>query len=272
MRNLFQLLLKYNAVFIFIFLEIFCFYLIIKFNEEQAGIFSATTTAFNGIFYNVKDDVSKHFSLEEENDKLAEDNTLLFARLEESKFNNIIESDTSYQQQYTYTSARVVNNSTNRSNNYLTINRGKKHGIKKHTGVIGGNGLVGIVLATSEHFSTIMSLLHQQTKISVAIKNKNYFGSLVWNGKNSRHMELEAISRDAEILVGDTIVTSGYSSIFPGGIMVGLVNEVDNVEGSSFHEINVELSQNLNNIRYCYVVSNLLQEEQTALEAELKNE
>ncbi len=276
MQNLIQLIIKYNAFFIFIILEIFCFYLIIQFNTEQAGIFDATTTAFSGWAYNIKDDFSKHFSLERVNEDLAEDNVKLFQRLEESKFNHIIEADSAeapkYSQQYTYTAARIVNNSINRPNNYLTINRGKKHGIKKNTGVIGGDGLVGIVLNTSEHYSVIMSLLHQQSKTSVSIKNKNYFGSLVWSGHDPTKMELEAISRDANVVEGDTVVTSGYSSIFPGGIPVGLIDLVEEIEGSSFHRIRVNLSQDLNRIKHCYVITNLLQEEQKKLEATLKNE
>ena len=159
MQNLIQLLIKYNAVFIFLFLEILCFFLIVKFNEEQADIYSSTTTAISGLFYNMNDDIAKHFSLNKTNERLVENNAELFQRLEESKFNNIIESDTAYVQQFTYTGAKVINNSTNRPNNYITINRGSKHGIEKHTGVIGGNGLLGIVRAVSENYSIVMSLL-----------------------------------------------------------------------------------------------------------------
>ncbi len=272
MQNLIQLLIKYNAVFIFLFLEILCFFLIIKFNEEQAGIFSSTTTAFSGMFYNMNDDVAKHFSLHKSNQRLMENNAELFQRLEESKFNNILESDTAYIQQFTYMGAKVVNNSTNRPNNYITINRGKKHGVKKHTGVIGGNGLVGIVRGVSEHYSIVMSLLHQQSKTSVSIKNKNFFGSLVWKGTDTKRMDLEAIPRDAEVAIGDTIVTSGYSSIYPSQFMVGIIENVETVDGSSFHKIKVKLSQNLNKLSHCYVVTNLLKDEQLELEAELSDE
>lgn len=276
MQNLIQLLVRYNAILLFLVLQSICFTLIIKFNKEQGAIYTATSNAFSGWLYNVKDEFTKHFSFERENNRLAEDNARLFSQLEESKFNSIIETDTAsspdYLQQYLYTSAHVINNSTNKPNNYLTINRGAEHGIKKHNGVIGGKGIVGIVLGTSKNYATIMSLLHQQTKISVKIKNKGFFGSMVWKGKNSTYMSIEAIPRHAAITEGDTVVTSGYSSIFPGGVMVGLVEAVEVVSGSSFHKIDVKLSEDMNKVQHVYIVNNLFQEEQTELEEELKDE
>ncbi len=276
MQNLIQLLLRYNAFFLFLLLQVICFTLIVQFNKEQAAVFTATTNRFSGRFYNIKDNVTKHFSFERENNRLAEDNARLFTQLEESKFHNFIEIDTAsnpeYFQQYEYTAARAINNSTNKANNYLTINRGRRHGIKKHNGVIGGNGIVGIVLGVSDRYATVMSLLHQQTKISVRIKNKGYFGSMVWSGSNSSEMSIDAIPRHALITEGDTVITSGYSSIFPGGMMVGLVKNVEGVSGSSFHKIDVELTEDLNKVQHVYVVSNLFQEEQTQLEEELEDE
>ncbi|MGK0388283.1 MAG: rod shape-determining protein MreC [Maribacter sp.] len=276
MQNLIQLLVRFNAVFLFLILQVVCFILIINFNNEQGAIYTATTNAFSGKLYDARDQITKHFSFERENNKLAEDNALLFAELEVSQFNNIIETDTvsnaDYMQQYTYTSAHVINNSSNKASNYMTINRGRKHGIKPHNGVIGGKGIVGIVLGVSERYATIMSLLHQQTKISVTIKNKGYFGSMVWSGKESSHMSVEAIPRHAIIAKGDTVVTNGYSSKFPGGIMVGLVDNIEGISGSSFHKIDVKLSEDLNKVEHVYVVDNLFQQEQNEIEEELENE
>lgn len=276
MQNLIQLLVRYNAILLFVVLQVICFLLIVKFNKEQATIFTSTSNAFSGKLYDFGDRITKHFSFERENNKLAEDNARLFSQLEESKFNNIIEFDTvsnpNYLQQYEYTAAHVVNNSTNKPNNYLTINRGNKHGIKTHNGVIGGKGIVGIVLSTSEKYARIMSLFHQQTKISVSIKNKGYFGSMVWKGNSSSFMSIDAIPRHAMIVEGDTVVTSGYSSKFPGGIMVGTVNNVEAISGSSFHKIDVELSEDLNKVKHVYVINNLFQQEQQELEEEFENE
>jgi len=276
MQNLIQLLVRYNAILLFLFLQGICFTLIIKFNKEQGAIYTATTNAFSGWLYNARDEVTKHFSFERENSKLAEDNARLFSQLEESQFNSIIESDTAsspdYVQQYLYTSADVINNSTNKPNNYLTINRGGLHNIKKHNGVIGGKGIVGIVLGVSDRYATIMSLLHQQTKISVKIKNKGYFGSMVWKGKDSSFMSVEAIPKHALVIEGDTVITSGYSSIFPGGVMVGIVDNVEPIDGSSFHKIDVKLSEDMNKVEHVYVINNLFQEEQNDLEEELEDE
>ena len=276
MQNLIQLLVRYNAILLFLFLQGICFTLIIKFNKEQGAIYTATTNAFSGWLYNARDEVTKHFSFERENNKLAEDNAKLFSQLEASQFNSIIESDTAsnpdYEQQYLYTSAHVINNSTNKPNNYLTINRGRLHKIKKHNGVIGGKGIVGIVLGVSDRYATIMSLLHQQTKISVKIKSKGYFGSMVWKGNDSSFMSVEAIPKHALVMKGDTVITSGYSSIFPGGAMVGIVDSVEAISGSSFHKIDVKLSEDMNKVEHVYVISNLFQEEQNSLEGELEDE
>lgn len=276
MQNLIQLLIRYSSILLFLLLQGICFTLIIKFNKEQGAIYTATTNAFSGWLYNARDEITKHFSFERENNKLAQDNARLFSQLEASQFNSVVMTDTAsnpaYEQQYLYTAADVINNSTNKPNNYLTINRGRSHEIKKHNGVIGGKGIVGIVLGVSDKYATIMSLLHQQTKISVKIKNKGYFGSMVWKGNDSSSMSVDAIPKHAVVLEGDTVITSGYSSIFPGGIMVGVVENVEPISGSSFHKIDVKLSEDMNKVEHVYVINNLFQEEQNDLEEELEDE
>lgn len=276
MQNLIQFLLKNGSIFLFLVLQVMCFVFIVKYNKEQKAIFEATTTFFSGWVYSFTDSGLRYVKLDEKSEKLALDNARLFSQLEASKFNNIIVLDSTsnqeYLQQYDFTTAKVVNNTTNRSNNYITINRGTNHGIKKHSAVIGSEGIVGIVIAVSNRYAVVMSLLHQQTKVSAAVKNKGYFGSLVWKTNNSTHLNLAAVPRHAKVEKGDTIVTSGYSSLFPGGIMVGQVDKVQEVEGSSFHEIDILLSEDLNKLNYVYVVNNLFQEEQQKLEESVKHE
>ncbi len=276
MQNLIRLLIKHNSLFLFLFLEIVCLILIINFNREQSKIFTATSNAFSGWMYNITNRVTRIRGISDELNKVTKNNAELFERLEVSKFNNIIVSDTAYNQeylpQYKYVEAEVVNNTTNRPNNYLTINRGKNHKIKKNCAVIGGNGIVGIVLASNEKYSIIMSLLHQQTKISVATKKAGFFGSLIWSGTNSTIMDVEAIPKHAAVEIGDTIVTSGYSSMFPKEIIVGVIDKIEEEKGSPFHKIKVKLSEDLNRIKHVYVVQNLFQDDQLQLEKEIINE
>ncbi len=279
METLIQLLTRYNSVLLFVFLQIVCFVLIVSFNPEQSKIYDATAIAISGLTYDIRDRLTKPFVISGQLDELIEDNEKLFNRLETSKFNNILDIDTSlsstsgYLKQYSYTGARVVNQTTNNANNYITINRGRKHNVEKHQGVVGHDGIVGIVMEVSEHYARVMSVLHQQTKISATIKNKGYLGSLVWSSSGSRYMQLEAIPVYADsIFVGDTITTSGYSSIFPGDLTLGTIHEMNKESGSAFYDIKVKLSEDMNRLRYVYVIRNEYREEQMELEEKVGNE
>ena len=144
------------------------------------------------------------------------------------KFNHAVDTgvvkDTAYEQQYEYIPALVINNSVNLQNNYLTVNRGLRHGVQPNAGVITSDGIVGITIKSSKRYSTVLSLLHRDTKISAMIKRNGYHGSLVWKTMNSRNMTLDAIPKHADVQMNDTIITSGYSSIFPEGLMIGVVD------------------------------------------------
>lgn len=167
---------------------------------------------------------------------------------------------------YIFHSARVVNNSFTRRNNYLTIDIGSEAGIKPEMGVIGPNGIVGQIKDVSPHYATVISLLHKNTRISAGFKDSRYFGSLSWPGMNPREALLSDIARHVKFSKGDTIVTTGYSALFPGGIMVGTVKDFEARDGSSFYGITIELSTDFTNLHYVYVVENKHQEEIKNLE------
>jgi rod shape-determining protein MreC len=150
--------------------------------------------------------------------------------------------------------ARVINNSIISRNNTLTINRGKSHGITPGMGVIGSNGIVGIIKSASKNFSVVLSLLHSDTRISASIRRNNFFGSLIWTGNNPKIMHLEAIPKHADLVLGDTVQTSGYSHIFPEGIIIGHIHDVSLESGNNFYTIEVALNNDLSNVHYVYVV------------------
>ena len=127
-----------------------------------------------------------------------------------------------------------INNSINRRSNYLTLNRGRIHGIKPQMAVIGPAGVVGIVLHVSNHFCTVLSLLNSQIKLSAKIRENNYFGSLTWDGKDPIYATLGEINKHVKIEVGQHVVTSAYSTIFPENINIGLVEEVGFDEGKGW--------------------------------------
>ena len=276
MRNLVLFFIKYNAFFVFILLEIISLYLVVNNNEKQNQVFVSSANQMTGSFYERYDKIVSYWNLGDVNAELANDNKRLMEQLPNAYFDDNVDTvevvDTQYLQQYEYIPAKVVNNSVNRYNNYLTLNRGKSHGIKSNTGVITNNGIVGVVQKVSTNYAGVMSILHHNTRISAKLKSSDYFGSLVWKKNDARYMYLDAIPKHAELEKGDTIITSGFSTMFPEGIMIGTVSKAKIIDGSNFYEIKVRLSSDMNNLNHVFVVNNLLKEEQEALEEAVKLE
>jgi rod shape-determining protein MreC len=218
---------------------------------------------------------SSYLVLGKTNDSLAAENARLRNLLKSSYYDDSIKqvtvNDSVLKQQYTYTVARVINNSVHQKNNYLTINRGSKHGIKKGMGVIASSGVVGIVLNVSENFSTVRSLLHTETKISASVDGN--IGSLVWGEGNydSRFALLKDIQSHLTIKKGARVITSEFS-LFPPGTNIGYVSESDTRDGNSALNIQVKLDTDFAKLQYVYVIINLLSEEQLNLEAQNKVE
>lgn len=269
---------KYGGLFTFVILQSFSLYLVVQYNQKQEKIFFSSFYRIVGTIDESYDDLVSYINLQEVSEDLAEENARLRGQLAEAKYRNYIEQDSaivrldSVEQHYQYIAAKVVSNSINRNNNSLRINRGSKHGIKKHMGVISENGIVGVVRSTTPHYSQVMSLLHRQSRVSAAIKRNNYFGSLMWKDNNPEILTVEDIQEHAKVQSGDTIQTSGYSMMFPAGLMIGVVDTFWIKPGSDYYEIKVKLSNNLSNIQYVYVVKDLLKSELEDLEKEFNNE
>ena len=184
----------------------------------------------------------------------------------------IVVNDSINFQQYKYITAKVINNSINHRNNYLTLNRGSLQGVKPEMGVITSKGIVGIVKQVSEHYCTVMSFLHKDTRISGMIKRNKFFGSLVWDGVDPAIATLNEIDKTVPVQKGDTIITTAYSAIFPAGIMLGTVVEAKLNPGSNFHQIRVRLSTRFDNLSYVNIVDNLMKNEQRELESNNKQD
>ena len=271
MRLLFLLLWRNNFTILFLLLQGVCVYLLIENTYfQKATILNATNagvaTAMQGVSY-----VKEYISLRDNNEQLAAENARLRTSLNESLYNNTLQTetvkDTIRLQQYSYIVAKVINNSINHRNNYLTLDRGSNQGIQPEMGVINSQGVVGIVKQVSNHFCTVMSLLHKDTRISAMIKRNKFFGSLTWDGNNPTIAILNEIDKTVPVLKGDTIVTTSYSSIFPAGIMIGTVLEAKQNPGFNFHQITVKLSTRFDDLTNVYVIDNLLKNEQKKLES-----
>jgi len=274
MRNLVLLFLRFGHFILFVLLEIFCLYLIVNYNRKQRDIWANSSNIFWGYSSEKWNEWTNYFTLQEKNAELAAENTKLKEKLINYELRPIVEKDTlnNPKGQYELITARVVNNSTASPNNYLTINKGIKDGVQKDMGVISENGIVGIIRSAGDDFAAVNSLLHRRTFISAMIKRTGAFGELRWIGTNPKVVNLTAIANHYKVEVGDTIVTSDYSTHFPVGLMIGVVEETELPSGNSFHDIKVRLSNDFGSLRYVEVVKNIKQAQQLALEKEVKNE
>ncbi|TXB64273.1 rod shape-determining protein MreC [Vicingus serpentipes] len=271
MRNLLRFLTKNSFIFLFVVLEVVAFGMLIQNNNYQNSKFFNSSNFLVGNLYATVNNFNDYFHLKEENQVLADQN----ARLQSTNVSSFMKvfgrlvqiNDTTYLQNYVYSSAKVINNSTNKRQNYITLDKGGINGIRPEMGVISSKGVVGIVKNVSEHFSSVMSVLHEKNKLSAKIKKSGYFGSLVWGNNDYRIADLKDIPNHVNLAIGDTIVTSGFSSIFPENILIGTVKEFDLPEGNNFYNIKVEFSEDYKNISHVYIVRSLLKEEKELLES-----
>jgi rod shape-determining protein MreC len=250
-------------------MEIFSFTLIFRYNRYQrAGVLNFSS-AVQGFAYSKVFKFKEYLNLYKINQELVNENNLLHNQVDHYKQiirNSPVMDETYFPgRKFTYIPARVINNSVNKQYNFLTLDRGANHGIKPEMAVISSEGIVGVVYAVTGNFSTVISLLNRDFRLSAKIKKNNYFGSLTWEGINPRTASLSEIPYHVNIQKGDTVVTSGYSTIFPEGILVGTVTAFE-IEESNFFRIEVELSEDFNQLTHVYIINNLLMEEQSNLE------
>ncbi len=277
MRNLWLFISKYNAIILFaIFFSISAIILVNNNDFQRASAWNSSNELVAAQYQKINN-LKSYLRLGAVNDSLAAENSRLRNLIPTIDTNDRTEirkvRDTVTNQQYSYITAKVINNSVNQKNNYITINRGSLHGIEKGMGVIGPNGIVGIVLNVSPEFSTIQSLLHSETRISASLSKTKAFGSLAWGAgnSNSQFALLQDVPNHVKAKIGEQVITSGYS-LFPSGIAIGRVVETGLKGGDSFLNIKVMLSTNFATLAYVYVVKNNAEKEQKNLESLNKTE
>jgi len=270
MRNFFLLIRRYNFLLIFLLLQGLSFFLLSRNPGYQQASIVGAANKLTGNMYSAYSRVTDYLILGEANRLLAEENAKLRTSDSIAFYSTAIDSvrvnDSLQLQQYTFVSARVINNSVKNVNNYLTLDKGSMHGIAPEMAVLSSTGVVGIVKDVSEHFSTVISVLHRSTKISSKVAKSEYFGSTIWDGNSPEYANLFDIPSHAKVSLGDSIVTSTYSGIFPRGILIGTVSQLGE-SGESFKDIEIKLSTNFRTLSYVYVVRNLFKAERDSLEA-----
>ena len=276
MRNLLNFIYNYGYWFLFLLLEVIGFTLLFRFNNYQGSVGFTSANRIIGHFYNVSADISSFFKLHTINTELTRYNVELQAEnqalrdaLHKTVSDNALDalSLSLDKQGYETIPCKVINNSLNYINNYITLNKGTADGVEPEMGVVNGNGIIGIVYLTSEHFSLAMSLLHSKSSISCKFKHNDYFGYLKWKGKDSQFAYLEDVPRHALFQQGDTIVTSGYSAVFPKNLLVGTVDSISDSKDGMSYLLRVRLATDFANLSDAVVISNKYREEQRALEA-----
>ena len=270
MRNLIRFILNNHFIILFIVFETVALLLVFQRNNyQQAFAFNLSRNISGYVNSNIFS-FRQYMELHEANRALMEENERLRNSLLSSYKLKIpaaagVEFDSAWDQQYNFISARVIANSVNKQNNFISIDKGYIHGVKPDMGVISGEGVVGIVTGVSDNFSTVIPLLNIDLRISSRLKNTGYFGSLYWDGKDPETVILEDIPHHVTLNPGDSVVTSGFSAIFPEGIMIGTVTGFD-IEGGNFYTITVNLANDFRRLNYAYVIEDKFREELIELE------
>lgn len=270
MRNLLNFLARFNNLILFLLLEVIAVYLVATSNDYHnsrvvKGVRGVTVVAEKKIT-----DSRNYFRLRRINSDLAKENAALRNNLERLVRGDSLQiysvSDTMLKQQYEYITAEIVSNSVNKQKNFFTVDKGSSQGIKTDMAVISPDGVAGIIVGTSENYSVVMSLLNIDFRLSSRIKSSGYFGSLTWDGRDYRYALLNDIPQHVVVSEGDTIETTSYSAIFPGGIMVGVISEFER-SGSDFYRIKVTLSTDFRKLSHVSIIRNIMREEQITLES-----
>jgi len=271
MQQIVNFIIRYkNAL---LYMTLLCIALIFTFQSHayhQSKLFNSTNW-FSGNIHLFTSNISGYFELRNTNKKLIEDNKRLRNQLYNLTIPDNVAIDTSAIT-YSIVSGRVIKNSFASPRNYITINRGSTHGIQEDMGVITEEGILGIVDDTSSNFARIQSILNSKSNINAKIKNTNFFGSLVWDGKIYTTVQLIDIPRLVPLQVGDTIVTGAMSSIFPENIPIGTIKGFDLNTSQSFYRIDVTLFNDMANLKDVYIVNNKLKKEIEILESRTENE
>ncbi|WP_185860730.1 rod shape-determining protein MreC [Blattabacterium cuenoti] len=265
MREFFNFFLKWRFFIFFFLLEFSAIFLSFSNSKFHQNIYAGSSNFIIGKIYETIYKLRNYFLLEIENQKLLNENKKLHNAQIYSKIRKISKDlkkeDINYLQQYIFTPVQIINNSIHEQENYITINKGNIDGIKPDMGIILSNGIAGIIIKTSPHFSIAISLLNQKIKVNARLKKNKYFGTLSWDGSDHEYVVLYDIPRHSTIHKGDIVETDGKSATFPEGIFIGRVHSYKFDEEHANYIIKVKLMANFSTIENAYVVKNLFKKE-----------
>lgn len=271
MRRLFLLIYQYRAFFTFIVLEILAFWLVIGTSTFHNAAFFNTSNRVVASIFGLRQGIYQYFNLANENDNLAKENAFLRDLISQNQL-QVLNADSALfsladtAMQYKYIPAKVINNSTQKTNNYLTVDKGSRDGLEPGMGAISSFGVVGVVKTVSNNYATLYSLLHGEMQVSSLLNRLGVFCTTKWDGFDPLYASLLYIPRHVELEVGDSISTSGYNAFFPEGIPIGQIKEFSIDENETFYKVIIELSSDFQSLSHVYVIQNYFRQEKDSIE------
>lgn len=269
MKSLVSFILKHLFGIVFILLEVFSFYLIYQNSTYTSSVLFNASNNLIGKYYEIQSEIFHYFYLKKENENLAYLNTQLLNRSKLS-FNFIsakeyVHKDTIAHQEYQFIYAKVINSTFNHQKNYITLNVGKNMGIERDMAVITNIGIVGSVKDVSEHYATVITLLHKDFLVNCMLKDGSC-GPLSWDGVSRNYLQMNDVPLHAKIKIGDTIYTSHFSHIFPMGIPVGIIEKYERKQKNAFYTLQIKIFTDFNSIQNVYVVKHIYKKELDSLQ------
>jgi len=282
MRNIFLFIGRFSNLFFFLLLQAVALTMLFRYNKFHEAAYMNVANEVTGKVFLRYNGIETYFSLKKENDKLREQNANLLNLLKvdfsapDSSLDLItdtirIDSIEQYRK-FLFMPAKVIGNSVDAQNNYLTLHRGFNQGVEVNMAVVGPEGVIGKVINVSPNMSVVMSLLHRKNSVVALLKKGSGFGEVIWDGKDPRYVTLTKIPRTIKINKGDTVVTSPYSDIFPAGQTVGYVEDVVEEKSMSVYSLKVKTATNFYSVQHAYVIKNLQKAEMDSLLKKVKKD
>lgn len=245
---------------IFVLLEFLAFYVLVKKNDFQRSRYFNTSVALMAKSYSVTSSVDDYFGLKPINDLLATENVNLLNKIDslQSHLDRLTNDSIVLPVQrgfMTYIGAKVIYNSVYHIQNYIIIDKGSDDGVQPDMGVMSANGVVGVVQRTSKHYAVVLPIINPDMKISAKIKSNNQLGSIGWDGESPTYAIMDEIPRHVKPVSGDSIVTSGYSAIFPEGLFIGNINKAESDPNDPFCRIKIDLAVDFQSLNYVVVTA-----------------
>jgi len=275
-KNIFLFIRRYLTFLSFLLLQVMAIVMLSSASKTHQSFFATAANEVTGGINKQYSGFRDYFALKETNRLLAEENVRLRNMLaanfvapntnKEVYVDTLVKDTLGRSRKFTWLPAKVVGNSYALQNNFITVERGSKQGVKKGMAAVSAAGIVGVVVETSPNFSKIMSLIHRSSKVSAMLKKDNSNGSLEWDGTDPGFLTLRNVTKGAKVIKGDSVMTSNYSANFPPKLLIGTVAEISSESSSNFYNLKIRTATNFFSLQYVYLIENVRYAEQVQLE------